>query len=115
MTLSGQSHLKSGFMFHSQPWTVLPVTAPPDHRIEYFDLDSRTSTPVAELEDWLLGLSVSPDGSHLVCGLLDPKRGDLMLVAQPRLTPMLPQQSRVVASRHCPAASDPAGHSGVSS
>ena len=31
-------------------------------------------------EHWLLGLSVSPEGSHLVYGLLDSGRADLMLV-----------------------------------
>ena len=49
-------------------------------RIEYFDFASRTWTVVAELDRWIMGLSVSPDESALVYGLIDHKRADLMLV-----------------------------------
>jgi Tol biopolymer transport system component len=49
-------------------------------RIQYFDLDSGSSTMVGEYDDVIMGFSVSPDESHLVYGLIDHKRADLMLV-----------------------------------
>ncbi len=52
----------------------------PTHRIQYFDLDSGSATVVAEIDAWIMGFSVSPDRSHLVYGLIDHKRADLMLV-----------------------------------
>jgi hypothetical protein len=48
--------------------------------IHYVDFGLRSSTVVAELADWIMGLSVSPDRSRLVFGLIDHKRADLMLV-----------------------------------
>jgi Tol biopolymer transport system component len=52
----------------------------PAHSIRYLDIESRTSKTVTELDRWIMGLSVSPDGRDLVYGLLDHKRADLMLV-----------------------------------
>jgi Tol biopolymer transport system component len=52
----------------------------PTRGIQYFDFDSRSTTLVRELDDWPMGLSISPDGRHLLFGLLDHKRTDLMLV-----------------------------------
>jgi len=52
----------------------------PEHRLEYFDLDSRASTLIAEDDEWLLGLAASPDGRRLVYGRFDTGRADLMLV-----------------------------------
>jgi Tol biopolymer transport system component len=48
--------------------------------IQYLDLGSRRVTRVLELDRWLMGLSVSPDGDHLLYGLLDHRRTDLMLI-----------------------------------
>ena len=48
--------------------------------IEHFDLRTGSSKGVLEHESYILGLSLSPDGSRLVYGLVDHKRADLMLV-----------------------------------
>lgn len=50
------------------------------HRIEYFDFESGQSSIVLELDRWIMGLSVSPDGRALVYALIDHKRADLMMV-----------------------------------
>jgi Tol biopolymer transport system component/DNA-binding winged helix-turn-helix (wHTH) protein len=48
--------------------------------IYFYDFDSESPSQVVEVDDFIMGLSLSPDRRHIVYGLIDHKRADLALV-----------------------------------